>query len=296
MYSEVSVSFPGSLRHCAAVRSGAPAWTALFFLCVIAPQATRATLIWEINIGNPLPGVFLPSASDGLQSVNLGAQYAFPFEGTKITSINVATSGLIWLNTSANTSQCCILGNSSAALTAFEQGPARIIPGWAALQPGPAGPVDFNQISDANGTRTVLTYYQVPTSLTTNVTFQLQLFTTGEIIFSYLQFGGTSLGPNPATVLGLTGGGDFSPNMFDFTALQPGVPATLTGASIYDYLPTSGLNLSGDSFILTPTPLGTPAGWVITAAGTPEPATFIPAGIILLLFAFISTRRIRITK
>jgi hypothetical protein len=295
MYSEVSVSFPGSLQRCA-VRSGAPAWTALVFFCVLAPQASRATLIWESNIGNPLPGTFSPSNSDGLQSVVLGAAYAFPFEGTNVTSLSVATSGLVWLNTSANGSQCCILGNSGAALTAFEQGPARIIPGWAALQPGPAGPVDFNQISDANGTRTVLTFYQVATSPSTNVTFQLQLFTTGEIIFSYLNFSGTSLGPNAATVLGLTSGGDFSPNMFDFTALQPGVPVTVTGASIYDYLPTSGLNLSGDSFILTPTPAGTPAGWVVTDASTPEPSTLISTAAAILLLAFTRTRRIRITK
>ena len=295
MNSEVTLSFPGSsFRPCAPVRTATPVWTALVF-CAILPCAAHATLIWENNIGTPLTN-FTPDGSNGTESVSLGASYGFQFEGATVSTINVATSGFVWLGNN-NTAQCCVLGNSSAALNAFEQGPARIIPGWADLRLDLGGSVDFNQITDASGSRTVLTYLQVPTGPSTNVSFQLQLYTTGEIIFSYLTFNGTSLGSNPAVVLGLTSGGDFSPNMFDFTSLQPGSPMTVTGSSIYDYIPvTNSLNLSGDSFILTPTPPGTPAGFTVAAAGAPEPATWIPAGAALILFAFIRTARIRINS
>lgn len=273
------------------------AWPVLLLLSAALPIKSHATLIWESNIGSPLnPADFSPNTTNGLQTVNLGSQYAFPFEGTTYNSVSVATSGFLWLGT-PNTAQCCILSNSTAALTAFEQGSARIVPGWADLLLNLGGSVDFNQISDTNGTRSVFTYLNVPNDSANpanpaeQVSFQVQLFTSGQIIFSYMQFDRASLGTNAATVIGLTGEGDFSPDAVDFTQ----TPFSTSSASLYDYqtLTSGNFSLTGDSLILTP--MGN--GWQVTSvpAVTPEPSTFLLVAGTFLLFAILRIRQKRIT-
>jgi hypothetical protein len=267
----------------------------LVLLSALLPAASRASLIWD-PVGTALsPGNFIDTnASDGLQQVALGAQYAFPFEGTTFQSVYVTTSGFLWLG-GFNGSQCCILGNGQPTTeTAFEQGWGRIAPAWADLRPDLGGSVDVNQISDANGTRTDITYLNVPTTNPANanatVSFQVQLFTTGEIVFSYLQFSGASLGSNTATVIGLTPLGG-TPQNVDFTNLQSTGPVS----SVFDYLQTgSGFNLSGDSFIFTP--VGNTDTFLLSASSTPEPSTLIPTAGVVFLFALIFTRRKRISK
>jgi hypothetical protein len=287
--------------------------------CALSPSASRASLIWESNVGSALPlSGFLangvsgaPTPANGLQIVPLDAQHDFTFEGGTVTSLMVATSGFVWLQFSnnppqSNTAQCCVLGNMIDAKNFFEQGVARILPGWAALRPDLGGSIDFNQISDANGNRTVVTYQNVATDATHTVSFQVQLFTSGQIIFSYLHFDATSLGPNLATVIGLTSGGDFSPLTVDFQNILAGNPLTTGSSSLFDYLAVAnGLNLSGNSLIFTPITGGTTTpgggaqalnGWTVAAATVPEPATFIPAAGTLLLLTFIRIRQKRITK
>jgi len=280
-------------------------------LCGLLPSTSRASLIWESNVGSALPlSGFLangvsgpPSPSNGLQIVNLDVQHALIFEGVTYSSLNIATSGFIWLGSDQNTAQCCILGNSMDALTSFKQGPARIAPGWAALRPDLGGQIDFNQISDAGGNRTVITYQNVATDATHNVTFQVQLFTNGTIIFSYLNFDGTSLGPNVATVLGLTAGGDFSPDLVDLLNVLAGNPVDTNSASLFDYLSvTKGLNLSGNSIVFTPKTIsgvgsGGTNGWLVSAAvAAPEPSSLIPVAATLFFLTFIYKRRTRTTK
>ena len=215
---------PGGFCKRAAAGKGAPAWAVRPVLCAILPAASRATPLRETNLGSALnPAAFMDSGgvneSNGLQTVSLltgGAQFAFPFEGTTYDSIIVATSGFFWLGAS-NTAQCCILGSSTVAESQFEGSPARIAPGWADLLLNLGGAVYFNQISDAGGDRSVLTYLNIPTDPSDpsnpaeEVSFQVQLYATGKMVFSYMQFGSTSLGTNQAAVIGITGGGDFSP-------------------------------------------------------------------------------------
>jgi hypothetical protein len=287
MESEVNLSVSNILRTLA------PVFLVLF--CAFSPAISLAGLIWD-PVGSALSdSSFNPFGSDGVQTVNLGSQFAFPFEGDTVQSISVATSGIIWLN-GANTSQCCILSSGpTTSEQAFDQGPPRIAPGWADLRPDLGGSVDVNQISDADGTRTVVTYQNVPTNpsdLSQTVSFQVQLYTSGEIIFSYLQFNGTSLGSNFATVLGLTPGVGSSPDtIVDFTTLQSVGPVT----SVFDYAQLSpGFSLSGDSFIFTPIQ-GTDS-FQLSAAASPEPSTLLPIAGIFFFFAVILTRQKRIPK
>jgi hypothetical protein len=106
-----------------------------------------------------------------------------------------------------------------------------------------------------------------------------------------MQFDGASLGSNQATVIGFTPGGDFSPQPFDLTTLQPGDSVPFDFASLYDYLPVTGsLSLSGDSFLFTPTR----TGWTVAALGSPEPSTLIFMAGAFLLFAYTLCRPKRI--
>jgi hypothetical protein len=311
MNSEVLLSVPG-FRQRAITRKGVLQWIALsIFLGVLTP-ASQASFIWESNVGSPLlTSAFAPTSSDGIQPKSLNPPYTFPFEGTPYTSINIYTSGFIYLGTDSSLGQCCVLGAPSTAMTLFEQGPARVAPGWATLRPDLGGEVDFNQITDAGGSRTVITYSNVPTdpsNLSKRVTFQVQLFSTGEMAFSYQQFDWNSLGLSQGTVLGLTpAGAGMTTQTVDFTALTPGVPTFFSGQSLYDYLTNIGspgcksgpscLSLSGESFDFVPSANG--SGWTVTAAlapAVPEPSTFIPGFGAILLFSFVRFRQKRITK
>jgi hypothetical protein len=285
MKSEENLSVPSLSRKLSPI--------VLVLLCALLPAVSRASLIWD-PVGNPLSvSSFSPNGSDGVQTVNLGSTYAFPFEGTTYPSINVTTSGFIWLGSASNGSQCCILGSGEMTTeTAFDQGPARIAPGWADLRPDLGGSVDFNQISDANGTRSVITYLNVPTNpsnLSEDISFQVQLYTSGEIIFSYMQFDGISLGSNFATVIGVTPIGPTSPTMTDFTTLQMLGPVT----SVFDYVQlSSSFSLAGDSFIFTPVA----NDQLQISSPLPEPSTFIPIAGIFFVFAAILTRQKRILR
>ena len=287
------MSVTGCSKNPVRARGGA-SWLLLLLVGVMLPSAGRASLIWETNIGSAIPAAsFNPTTANGLATENLTAAYAFPFEGTSYTSVAVASSGFIWLDSSnTNGAQCCGLSSAPAALMEFEQGGPRIIPGWADLQLNLGGSIDFNQISDANGNRSVFTFLNIPTDGTGDkVTFQVQLFTSGKVIFSYMQFDRTSLGTNQGTVIGLTTGADFSPDIVDFTQLP--ISSTLT--SMYDYqsLTSGNFSLSGDSFTFTPNG-GNVSGFQVTS--TPEPATFISLAGTFFLFAIIRRRQKRIVK
>jgi hypothetical protein len=265
----------------------------LLLLMAVLPSLSRASLIWDTP-GTALTNFNNPTS--GLATVSLGSQYAFAFEGTTYNSIIVSTAGFIWLGGS-NTSQCCVLTSPSAAQSYFNSGSARIAPGWADLLTNLGGAVDFNQVTDSNGSRSVITWSDVPTTSpangTADVTFQVQLFTTGQIIFSYQQFNWAALGSNTATVIGVTPGNALPFLPVDFTALLGGSVSIASGG-IYDYLSSSanpGLDLSGQSFILTPT-----ANSVTVASAVPEPSSWLPMTAILGLASFIRIRQLRTTK
>ncbi len=178
-----------------------------------------------------------PTLLDGLQPVNLQPGYSFPFDGTTYNSITVATSGFIWL-AGTNGAQCCDLGDETNTLDLFENGPPRIAPGWADLLPNEGGSIDVNQITDGFGSRTDITYFQVATESNdvSPVTVQVQLFNSGVIGYSLDEtFDSTSLGPNPAALIGLAAllG---TPQSVDLTNL----PISTSANQIYDYLTTVG--------------------------------------------------------
>jgi hypothetical protein len=260
---------------------GVLAWVVLLVFCSFLPAKSRASLIWDSNIGAALPiGSFSPASSDGWQNVNVPAPFAFPFLGSSYTSLFVSTSGFVWLG-GQNGGQCCALSTPSFALDLFKDGSPRLSGGWAALRPDVGGTVNVAENSDSLGSRTVITYSNVATDATNlhHVTFQMQLFTTGEIVFSYQDFSSAGLGANAATLIGVTRGQALdTPVAVDFS----GLPLTI-GVSAYDLLSTNspGFDLSGQSWVFTPLPRD--AGFQVGATLTPEPSTFLLAASAILL-------------
>jgi hypothetical protein len=290
MKSEVTVFNLRRLGVQGTARAGMLAWTVLLGICVLSAERSFASPIWDSNIGNALSGFSSPV--DGYVAVNLGAGYAFPFLGQTYTSITVTNTGFVWLGNN-NVAECCVLGDHPLALTLFTNDPARIAPAWLALQPNLGGSINFNQITDAQGARTDITYNQVATGGPGNpsVTFQVQLYTSGQIVFSYMTFDSANMGLNTATLIGLTPGqAQTSPQAVDFTAL----PFTAPG-SMYDYLVTAnGFNFDGQSIVFTPGAQNTFA--VTAAAAVPEPSTLMTAAGAILLLAVTRLRQKRIPK
>lgn len=264
------------------------AWIVLLTCCALLPARSQASLIWDSNIGSALPnGSFSPLSSDGSQNVTIPNAYAFPFLGSSYTSLYISTSGFVWLG-GQNGGQCCVLSTPSVAVSDFENGSPRLSGGWAALRPDVSGTVNVAENTDASGSRTVITYSNVATDATNlhHVTFQMQLFTTGVIVYSFQDFTSGGLGANAATLIGVTRGQALdTPVAVDFTSL----PLTI-GYSSYDILSTSspGFNLSGDSLVFTP--LANGSGFQVTSASTPEPGTFGLAGAAILLLVFRAKR------
>jgi len=264
--------------------AGVLGWLVLLVFCVLMPARSRAGLIWDNNIGAALPNAsFSPSSSDGWQNVNVPPAFAFPFLGTTYTSLFVSTSGFVWLG-GQNGGQCCaVSSNPPLALDFFANGSPRLSGGWASLRPDVSGTVNVAENTDAAGSRTVITYNNVATDTINahHVTFQMQLYTTGVIIFSYQNFSSADLGANTATLIGVTRGQALdTPVAVDFTSL----PLTI-GDSAYDILSVNpGFDLSGQSLVFTPRARN--AGFDVAAALVPEPSTFLFAASAILFLCF----------
>lgn len=267
----------------------------LVVLSALLPASSRANLIWQTDIGAEIPlSSFTYDASGGLLTENLN--FSFPFEGTDYTSPTLATSGFVWLS-GVNTAQGTVVDNSTDALDAFEGSPARIAPVWYDLRPdlGTSAAIYFNQLTIGTTSEAVFTFVDVPsdTSTTDPATFQLQLFSTGEIIFSYMTLDSASLGSDNGVMIGLTSTANFSPMAIDLESVLAGNAVTTSNTGIYDYLNrTDNFNLSGQSIVFLPQ---TGGGWIVDN-GVPEPGTLVTTAVVLLLFPILSIRQRRMTK
>ena len=143
----------------------------------------------------------------------------------------------------------------------------------------------------------MITFAGIPSDSSTSdpATFQVQLFSTGEIIFSYMLFDSNSLGSDGA-LIGLTSAGNSSPVAINLASVLAGTPLTTSPTpttSIYDYLQQDGsFSLTGQSLVFLPQTNG---GFLITD-GAPEPGTLLPTAGVFLLSAIILFRQKRITK
>ena len=246
-------------------------------LLSLTGQATASPIppIWETNFGNPV--AFAPNADDGTVVINFG--FAFPFLGNTYTSGSLSSNGFLWLNPA----------NADAGLagdvSSFLSGDPRIAGGWVDLV---TSNVDFNTFG---GNRAVITYAGAEEfgGNSTPYSFQMQLFSTGRIVFGYNSF------ETPATfnniLIGVTPGGSAAdPGSSDLLNATPFLTA---GGTVYQFIPTNGIGgtFEGSNIIFDPNG----AGWNVTAqptvTTTPEPGTLGLLGMGVTAFVGIVRRR-----
>lgn len=250
----------------------------LYGLC---PPALLGNFIWNADLGSAITASTFDTYS-GVVAESL--DFNFPFEGSNYTgtdSLYVSEAGFVWLgghNVAENTG----VGSLSQAEQLFNQGSPRVAAAWYDLDPDNGGTVYFNQTSS----EAIITWVAVPSdsSGSNTATFQMQLFDTGVVIFSYELLDSDSLGSDPSLVIGLTEGGGTSAASVDLTGalatqLQEAVPQ-----DFYDYLSPS-FSIVDESITFTP------SGSVFQVNETPEPATLVPcAGFLVLLYLSVKRK------
>src|SRR5262249_26344495 len=258
------------------------AFPLIALLLSVNGRAGTVPPIWETNFGSAV--TFSPSADDGTVVVNFG--FAFPFLGNTYTQGSLSSNGFLWLNPANVDPQ--FDGNVSA----FLAGDPRIAGGWNDLNSSASGSVNFNTFG---GNRAVITFQGVPEfGTTTPYTFQMQLLSTGRIVFGYNLF------PTPAAadniLIGVTpGNGAADPGSSD---LLNGTPFISSVGTVYQFIagpaigPLALSTFEGSNVIFDPNGSGFNVTTQTTAAAVPEPGTFGMLGMgAVALLALVRRRR-----
>jgi hypothetical protein len=237
--------------------------TVLVLMLFLAARATGGTIApgWEPNYGSLIAGA--AQKDDGISLVDLG--FGFPFFDKSYTSLYVSSNGFVQFG-----------GNSIG--TAFVpdvlslfSGDATIAGAWVDIYP-PGSPEGGGvYLNAAAPGRAVVTWYAVPECCDAVPdansgrlsTFQIQLFSSGQIILAYDQFSvpGT-VGWHEALIGVSPGGGALVSGQMSL--MDAAYPMYLEGP-VFQFLNTdSAVDLSGKSFSFA---TGDPAAQV------PEPST-----------------------
>ena len=244
-------------------------------LAVIEAAPVQATpLIWESNFG-----AAVVAGDDSTANVNFG--FNFGFLGNTYANGEVSTNGFLSLGGS-NGDGCC-----DANVGDFLAGNDRIAPAWFDF----VGTVFLNtSVAD----RAVLTWQGAEFSNSTQSTFQVQLFNTGQIIFGYdnlapLEDPG---GHRHHGLTGVTGGGGSpDPGEINYsTALLYNSGASGSVYEFFDRGPNGATGGNPDTWDLAQSnlcfsPNGN-GGWTVdggaagceSAAAVPEPGTLTLLG------------------
>jgi len=271
----------------------------LVLALAIAPSCS-ASFLWVDPTGGTVINFGAP-ADNALAIVNAGS-FSFPFEGTSYSIFDVSSAGFLWLG-GQNGAQSTLLTTQTSALQYFNNGPARIAPAWMYLDETVGGQVTYKVINNPDSTRSfVLTYLNVPLDgysmdASYYASFQVQLISTGDIVFSYLNFDSNTLIQSNA-LIGLTPAFNSSSQAIDLTSLVSGVPVTAS-SSFYDYLthpnqPSAYLSLlTNQSIVIRPVQNGWQIGPDINTAEMPEPSTIILSLEAIVVLALVQKRLYR---
>jgi hypothetical protein len=259
----------------------------------IAPSCL-ASFLWVDPTGGNVINFGAP-ADNSLATVNAGS-FSFPFEGTSYSIFDVSSAGFVWLG-GQNGAQSTLTGSQTSALQYFYNDPARIAPAWMYLDETVGGQVTYKLVTNADGSQSfVLTWLNVPLDgysmdAAYYASFQVQLVSTGNIVFSYLNFDSNTLIQSNA-LIGLIPAFNSSSQPVGLTSLTSGIPVT-TSASFYDYLshPSNYSSLlTNQSIVIRPVQNGWQIGPDPQTAEMPEPSSVILSLGGILVLALVRKR------
>src|SRR5215831_10754859 len=173
-------------------------------------------------------------AGDDSVSYNNALGFTFPGPSGPVTAIDISSNGFLFLGTNPANSPDCCSGNASL----FTTGNPRIAGYWMDLYPPGApvgGGVFYNTIPASPGhpARAVVTWYQCPEYFTNpNITAQVQLVSTGEIVISH-DAGNQQPQNFHSPLVGVTQGGAATANVVNFGTLPIGGVNTGTNPTAY---------------------------------------------------------------
>ncbi|MFO1053214.1 MAG: hypothetical protein U1F36_13460 [Planctomycetota bacterium] len=230
--------------------------------------ATAQISCVETNIGSAIAG-----AGDDTLSGPFSLGFNFPFNGSTYDTVYISSNGFFYLwntgGTAPTGSACCSqtwAGLSGASGTAG----ARIAPYYRDLN-CTGHVLAFNSLTGPN--RAAITWQDVVQfGRTEPMTFQCQLYDTGEIVFNYdarvRVYSSTGL-------VGMANLGGADPGQSDISA----TPFTVAAPRVYQlFTTTAQLDLQGKSILFTPNGLGYNVSTLCQAASSLPYATGCPTG------------------
>jgi hypothetical protein len=182
----------------------------LLFLSVNSVLAGTVPPVWESNFGALIPGG--AQSDDSVSDISLG--FMFPFFGQNYTSATVSSNGFVQFGGS-DSARCCNADSST-----FVAGYPTIAGAWFDLYP-PGNTNGGVYLNTSTANRAVITWNAVPEygqsqTAPYESTFQIQLYSTGEVILAYDQFSVPGTVNGHIALIGLTpGGGGADPGSTD---------------------------------------------------------------------------------
>jgi hypothetical protein len=206
--------------------------------------------LWESNYGTSVAAF---QGCDDCGTV-LPIPFNFSFRGNSFNQINLSSNGFLFLGTAPSGST----GDFTPSVAEFLSGPARVALMWADFFTPGGGSIKYNNsFSD----HVVITWDGVPffPFNSPRNTVQMQLYSNGQIIFSYMTLNPLVTGASNTALIGITpGNGAPDPGAVNFASAI----SFNTGSqgTVYELFQGQGtqLGLDGMSFIFTPNGNG---GW-----------------------------------
>ncbi|HZN41203.1 MAG TPA: hypothetical protein VFD82_20525 [Planctomycetota bacterium] len=220
----------------------------LCHLAISAVTVLGISLTLPAQCYEPATGVSVGTGDDVVLPMQaLG--FAFPFGGTTYTNVHPCTNGFVYLSNAgvpaAGGALCCT--GTTASLVA---GSPKICAYWSDLNVIAPGSVKFNAMPG----KAVITWENVVEYGTAapTFTFQMQLLSTGEILFAY--DGRCIIATTGDYLVGMSeGGGAPVPPTADFST--PNVSATTTNYELFNNVGLT-FDLTGKTLQLVPAGLG----------------------------------------
>ncbi|HEX6810724.1 MAG TPA: hypothetical protein VF384_03785 [Planctomycetota bacterium] len=222
---------------------------------------------------NAIPGVMDDSIHQGLA---LG--FTFPFAGTTITTVDLSSNGYLWGASNPYSSYFPVIDD-------FLTEDSRIAPFWRDLYAPGGGAIYWDTTpSFAMATWVGVPNFPLQIPPAPGNTFQVKLYPSGDIEFSYGSLDPQNPTTSEITVVGFTEGNNAAdPGSVDLSASVPGLPVGVAGAVPLDLDAATGSSPQLNSVFtmaVTEVPAGAIFGFMALSFGQ------LPTGVDLGIIGF----------